>query len=348
MDLDGLRRKIAELEEQASHPTCGTTPRRAEGHQPALAQAGRAARAETLRRASTTSRCSTRWPRRRRDGRHRSAEADAELAAAARGRSRRSRCARCSPASTTSATRWSPSAPRPAASTPPTSPRCCMRMYLRWAERHGYPTEVYDTSYAEEAGIKSATFAGPGAVRLRHALGRAGHPPAGPDLAVRQPGPPPDLVRRRRGGCRSSSRPTTSRSTRRNCASTSTARPGPAARASTPPTPRCGSPTCPPASWCPARTSGRSCRTRRRRWPCCRPSCWSGAGRRSGPRWTPSRTAARPGATRCAPTSCTRTRWSRTCGPNYEVGNPGAVLDGDIDGFIEAGIRWRKQSEAAA
>ncbi|HVV21946.1 MAG TPA: peptide chain release factor 2 [Pseudonocardiaceae bacterium] len=33
-----------------------------------------------------------------------------------------------------------------------------MRMYLRWAERHGYPTEVYDTSYAEEAGIKQATF----------------------------------------------------------------------------------------------------------------------------------------------------------------------------------------------
>ena len=34
-----------------------------------------------------------------------------------------------------------------------------MRMYLRWAERHKYPTEVYDISYAEEAGIKSATFA---------------------------------------------------------------------------------------------------------------------------------------------------------------------------------------------
>jgi peptide chain release factor 2 len=33
-----------------------------------------------------------------------------------------------------------------------------LRMYLRWAERHGYPAEVYDTSYAEEAGIKSATF----------------------------------------------------------------------------------------------------------------------------------------------------------------------------------------------
>ena len=34
-----------------------------------------------------------------------------------------------------------------------------MRMYLRWAERNGYRTEVMDTSYAEEAGLKSATFA---------------------------------------------------------------------------------------------------------------------------------------------------------------------------------------------
>ncbi|MCW2596826.1 MAG: peptide chain release factor 2 [Jatrophihabitans sp.] len=33
-----------------------------------------------------------------------------------------------------------------------------MRMYLRWAERHNYPVDVMDTSYAEEAGIKSATF----------------------------------------------------------------------------------------------------------------------------------------------------------------------------------------------
>ena len=33
-----------------------------------------------------------------------------------------------------------------------------MRMYLRWAERHGYPTKVMDTSYAEEAGLKSVTF----------------------------------------------------------------------------------------------------------------------------------------------------------------------------------------------
>ena len=34
-----------------------------------------------------------------------------------------------------------------------------MRMYIRWAEQHKYPVEVFDTSFAEEAGIKSATFA---------------------------------------------------------------------------------------------------------------------------------------------------------------------------------------------
>ncbi|MDO5049606.1 MAG: peptide chain release factor 2 [Actinomycetaceae bacterium] len=33
-----------------------------------------------------------------------------------------------------------------------------LRMYLRWAERNGYSTKVMDTSYAEEAGLKSATF----------------------------------------------------------------------------------------------------------------------------------------------------------------------------------------------
>jgi peptide chain release factor 2 len=33
-----------------------------------------------------------------------------------------------------------------------------LRMYLRWAERHDYTTKVMDTSYAEEAGLKSVTF----------------------------------------------------------------------------------------------------------------------------------------------------------------------------------------------
>jgi peptide chain release factor 2 len=32
----------------------------------------------------------------------------------------------------------------------------------------------------------------------------------------------------------------------------------------------------------------------------------------------------------------------------FEVGNPSAVLDGEIDGFIEAGIRWRRSQHATA
>ena len=32
---------------------------------------------------------------------------------------------------------------------------------------------------------------------------------------------------------------------------------------------------------------------------------------------------------------------------SYEVSSPGSVFDGDIDGFIGAGIRWRKQQETA-
>ena len=33
-----------------------------------------------------------------------------------------------------------------------------LRMYLRWAERNGYPVKVLNTSHAEEAGLKSATI----------------------------------------------------------------------------------------------------------------------------------------------------------------------------------------------
>ena len=43
-----------------------------------------------------------------------------------------------------------------------------LRMYLRWAEKNGYPTKVMDTSYAEEAGLKSVTFE----VNAPYAFGR--------------------------------------------------------------------------------------------------------------------------------------------------------------------------------
>jgi len=32
----------------------------------------------------------------------------------------------------------------------------------------------------------------------------------------------------------------------------------------------------------------------------------------------------------------------------HEVSNPAAVFDGDIDGFLEAGIRWRRSADHKA
>ena len=42
-----------------------------------------------------------------------------------------------------------------------------MRMYLRWAEKHGYKTDIWDMTEGEEAGIKSVTIA----VNGRYAYG---------------------------------------------------------------------------------------------------------------------------------------------------------------------------------
>ena len=65
---------------------------------------------------------------------------------------------------------------------------------------------------------------GQGALRLRHAVGRAGHAPAGAHQPLRQPGPAPDVLRRRRGAAGRRVSPTTSRSPTTRSASTSTAR----------------------------------------------------------------------------------------------------------------------------
>lgn len=105
-----------------------------------------------------------------------------------------------------------------------------LRLYLRWAERRGYPTEVFETSYAEEAGIKSATFV----VKAPYAYGTlAGE--HGVHRLVRI-SPFDNQSRRQTRSPRSMSlrwsRPaTTSTSTRTTSGSTSTAPVGRAARA---------------------------------------------------------------------------------------------------------------------
>lgn len=110
------------------------------------------------------------------------------------------------------------------------------RMYLRWAERHNYKTEVYETAYAEEAGIKSTTFA----VEVPYAYGTLSVEQGTHRLVRISPSTTRAVARRRSRVsrcCPWSSRRTTSRSTSPSSASTCTARRAPAARASTPRTP---------------------------------------------------------------------------------------------------------------
>jgi hypothetical protein len=89
---------------------------------------------------------------------------------------------------------------------------------------------------------------GQGAFRLRHAVRRTGHASPRADLPVRQPGPSPDLLRGRRGDAgHREDRPhrhPRGRVARRRIPLVRPRR----AVVSTPPTPRCASPTCRPAS----------------------------------------------------------------------------------------------------
>ena len=115
-----------------------------------------------------------------------------------------------------------------------------MRMYTRWAERNKYPVEVFDTSYAEEAGhqvghLRRSTRRTPTArCRSRPApTGWSGSARSTTRAAGRPASP-------RSRWSRSSSRPTRSRSPTRTSGSTSTAPADPAASRSTPPTRRSG------------------------------------------------------------------------------------------------------------
>ena len=140
-----------------------------------------------------------------------------------------------------------------------------MRMYLRWCERHGYPTEVYDISYAEEAGIKSATFA----VKAPYAYGTLSVE-QGTHRLVRI-SPFDNQGRRQTSFAGVEVVPVVEQTDhveipesdiRIDVFRSQRAR---AARASTPPTRRSGSPTSPPASWSAARTRSRRSRTGRQR-----------------------------------------------------------------------------------
>jgi peptide chain release factor 2 len=72
-----------------------------------------------------------------------------------------------------------------------------LRMYMRWAEAHGYKVTLTEESAGEQAGLKSATIQ----VQRPNAYGwlktESGRSPAGPHLALRRGGASADQLRQR-------------------------------------------------------------------------------------------------------------------------------------------------------
>ena len=158
-----------------------------------------------------------------------------------RGRDRRGRgprstsssCARCSPASTTTADAICEIQSGSGGADAQDWAEMLLRMDLRWAERRGFDVELDEVSPGSEAGISSADLHRPRPPRLRAAPVRARGAPTRAHLPVQRPGQAADRVRGARGVPRSSRTCPTSRSTRRTCASTPTGRRAPVVSTST-------------------------------------------------------------------------------------------------------------------
>ena len=148
-----------------------------------------------------------------------------------------------------------------------------LKMYSRYAESRGWKIEILDAQETDLGGYKSVTVA------IKAPVG--GEPDAMPYGVLKFEGGvhrvqrvpvtesrvgsiPPPLVC---WSCPRSPKPKLI-SMRGICGSTCTARPAPAAKASTPLTRPCASPICPVASLFPARTSVHSCRIGNRRCAC--------------------------------------------------------------------------------
>ena len=138
------------------------------------------------------------------------------------------------------------------------------RMYTRYAERQRWKVEVAlrdrdrrrRLPRSHLRGLRDEAPTATCATRAASTASSACRPPRA--RAGSTPRPPASRCCRRR-------KRSTSRSTTTTCGSTSTARPGTAARASTRPTRPCGSRTCRPGWSSPARTKRASSRTSSRR-----------------------------------------------------------------------------------
>ena len=191
-----------------------------------------------------------------------------------------------------------------------------MRMYLRWAERHGYPTEVYDTSYAEEAGIKSATFK----VNAPYAYGTLSVE-QGTHRLVRI-SPFDNQGRRQTSFAGVEVLPVVEQTDHvdideKDLRVDVYRSSGPGGQGVNTTDSAVRLTHLPTGIVVSCQNEPRQLQNKASAMAVLQAKLLERRGRRSRPRWTRSRATAAPaGATRCAPTCCTRTRWSRTCAPS--------------------------------
>ena len=213
-----------------------------------------------------------------------------------------------------------------------------LRMYLRWAERHRFPTEIIDQQEGEQAGLKSVTVEVDGrraygwlrAERGVHRLVRISPfdsqkrrqttfalvevlPEVDDDIEIELDW---DVIRvdtyRAQGAGGQHVNKTDSR------------------RAPDPRPDRDRRPE-------PERAVADPEQGERDQGPQVAPAGARAGGEGGGDRERSRASTWRPaGATRSAATSSIRTRWSRTCAPATRPANTSAVLDGDLDTFMQA------------
>ena len=161
------------------------------------------------------------------------------------------------------------------------------RMYLRYAEKQGWKTELIDATEGDQRRLQGSHLRRPGRRRLRHAALGERRAPGAARAGHREPGAHPHLGRDRgraargRGGRH---RDQAERSAHRRLPGPGPGRPvGQHHRQR-----RAHHPRAHRRWWSSARTRSPSTRTRPRPWACCARACWSRPSPSRRPRSPPS------------------------------------------------------------